>query len=59
MKKMPFMLILVFALAPSTVMSAEKHLKGAVYSPEQGVICDKKAGLCADQMGISLALTRE
>ena len=34
-------------------------LKGAVYSPEPGVICDKKAGFCADSSGISIAFTKQ
>jgi hypothetical protein len=33
-------------------------LKGSVTSPEAGVICDKKAGFCADSEGISVALTK-
>ena len=33
-------------------------LKGAVYSPKAGVLCDKKAGFCADSEGISMALTK-
>jgi len=31
----------------------------SVYSPENGIICDKKAGFCADSQGISLGLTGE
>jgi hypothetical protein len=34
-------------------------LKGAVSSPMAGVICDKKAGFCADAQGISMGLTKE
>ncbi len=34
------------------------QLKGSVYSPEAGVICDKKGGFCADSEGIAVALTR-
>jgi len=32
---------------------------GSVYSPEQGVVCDKKAGFCTDSYGISLGFTKE
>ncbi len=32
---------------------------GNVYSPEQGVICDKKAGFCSDSYGISLGITKD
>jgi len=31
----------------------------SVYSPEKGIICDKKAGFCVDSQGISLGLTGE
>lgn len=34
------------------------QLKGSVYSPNPGVICDKKAGFCADSQGIAVALTK-
>ncbi len=30
----------------------------ALFSPEAGVLCDKKAGFCADSQGISMGLTR-
>ena len=36
----------------------EVKLKGKVYSPEAGVICDKKGGFCADSEGIAVALTK-
>jgi uncharacterized protein YecT (DUF1311 family) len=32
--------------------------KGAVYSPDYGVVCDKKAGFCADREGIALGFTK-
>lgn len=31
--------------------------KGSVYSPANGVVCDRKSGFCADSYGISLGLT--
>ena len=31
----------------------------SVYSPSKGVICDKKAGFCSDDYGISIGLTKE
>ncbi len=33
--------------------------KGSVYSPERGIVCDKKSGFCADSYGISLGFTKE
>ena len=39
--------------------AAQKKLKGTVYSPEAGIICDKKSGFCADEQGISMAYTKE
>ena len=32
---------------------------GAVYFPEHGIVCDKKAGFCADREGISMGFTKE
>ena len=38
----------------------KKHTKGSsVYFPEQGILCDKKAGFCADKEGISMGYTKE
>lgn len=45
------------ALAGAT-QAKEVKLKGAVYSPDPGVICDKKGGFCADSQGIAVALTK-
>jgi len=36
-----------------------QQLKGAVFSPKSGIVCDKKAQFCADAEGISLAYTKE
>ncbi|KYJ85715.1 YcgJ family protein [Sulfurovum riftiae] len=33
--------------------------KGNVYSPDHGIICDKKSGFCVDSEGISMAFTEE
>lgn len=44
--------------APLTGLAKPVQLKGQVYSPEPGVICDKKAGFCADAEGIAVALTK-
>ena len=33
--------------------------KGSVYSPEQGILCDREAGFCVDREGISLGFTKE
>jgi len=56
---MKLKIISVFTLVVclSTVLSAKSH--GNVYSPEQGVICDKKAGFCSDSYGISLGMTKD
>lgn len=45
-------------LAPLSSHAKPVQLKGQVYSPEAGVICDKKAGFCADTEGLSVALTK-
>ena len=31
----------------------------AVYFPQRGIVCDKKAGFCADSQGISMGYTKE
>ncbi len=48
---------LLYALSiPSQAKNVQ--LKGSVYAPQAGVICDKKAGFCADSEGIAVALTK-
>ncbi len=42
-----------------SVVALGAPLKGAVYSPEAGILCDKKAGFCADSQGISMAFTKQ
>ena len=54
---------LLFALSSAFALSvafadAGQQLQGRVYSPEQGIICDKSSGFCADGFGISLAFTK-
>lgn len=49
---------LAFLCLASTLAMAAP-LKGAVFSPSPGVICDKKAQFCADEQGISLGYTKE
>jgi len=58
MKKLCNFILIAACLLPLTV-SANQQLKGEVFSPEQGIICDKKAGFCADAEGISLGYTGE
>lgn len=58
MKKM-ILLIALFSISLSGVAAGlGKTIKGAVSSPAAGIICDKKAGLCADSTGISMAFTK-
>ena len=45
-----------FYFVSSLAMSAP--LKGSVYSPRPGIVCDKKARFCVDEQGISLGHTR-
>jgi len=47
----------VLMIGLSSAVHAKTH--GSVYSPEQGIICDKKSGFCVDSQGISLGLTGE
>ncbi|MDO6544644.1 YcgJ family protein [Photobacterium sanguinicancri] len=39
---------------PATVTT----LAAGIFSPEQGIICDEKAGFCVDGFGISMAFTQ-
>lgn len=55
MQRLPVVVFL--CLASPLAMGAQ--LKGAVYSPKPGIVCDKKAQFCADEQGISLAFTKE
>ena len=52
--KMKTIAITAMIVALSSFASAS-----SVYSPDKGVICDKKAGFCTDSYGISLGLTKE
>ena len=58
MKKMYVLAIITACLLPLTA-NADQQLKGDVFSPDQGIICDKKSGFCADSEGISLGYTGE
>jgi hypothetical protein len=52
-------IFLVASLCLASPMAMSAQLKGAVYSPSPGIICDKKAQFCADEQGISLGYTKE
>ncbi len=57
-KGLPRAALVAFVVLLTSAAGAATNLKGAVYSPEAGVICDKKAGFCADSEGIAVALTK-
>ena len=52
---MKTMMIVGLMMGVAGVANAKS--KTNVYSPEQGIICDKKAGFCSDSYGISIAFT--
>jgi hypothetical protein len=56
---MPRAMIIVCLAIASPLALAAQQLKGGVFSPAQGVLCDKKAQFCADAEGISLAYTKQ
>lgn len=58
MKLRSALLLGVLLLVPLFSGAKTVQLKGSVYSPEAGVICDKKGGFCADAQGIAVALTK-
>jgi len=43
----------------SSASHKSTHKSGSVYFPEHGIVCDKKAGFCADREGISMGYTKE
>lgn len=49
--------ILGLVVSLSSMVNAKTD--GDVFSPEQGIICDKKAGFCSDSYGISIGFTKE
>jgi hypothetical protein len=60
MKRIALTLSVALSIAVSLAAgtAAAATLKGAVYSPEPSVICDKKGGFCADAEGLSVAMTK-
>ena len=51
--------VLALALIPGLCLATPAQLSSEVFSPEQGIICDKLLGFCADAKGVSMALTRK
>jgi len=51
--------IAIIGLMMGVAGVANAKSKTNVYSPEQGIICDKKSGFCSDSYGISIAFTKE
>ena len=47
------------ALGAASAQANVQHLSEGIFSPEKGVICDKKAGFCADGTGISMSWTEK
>ena len=56
MFKKKMLLSMMFFVAVNPVAYAAS-LDKVVYSPDKGVICDKKAAMCADAYGLSVGLT--
>jgi hypothetical protein len=55
---MALVTVVSLACSVSSGIAGQKMLKGSVYSPEAGTICDKKGGFCADEQGISVSITK-
>ena len=49
-----FIVCLFLTLIASTAL-AER----AIFSPDDGVLCDRKSGFCADREGVSMAYTEQ
>ena len=54
---MKYLTTILLMLALSTMIQAQDAKN--VYSPEQGVICDKKSHFCVDSFGISMGFTKD
>lgn len=52
-------LVFVLLLLCFNNVQASTQLDDHIYSPDNGVICDRKAGFCVDSYGISMAFTKE
>jgi Fels-1 Prophage Protein-like len=48
----------LFGSAPASGAAAAP-VKGAVFYPDAGILCDKSVGICADSQGISMAFTQQ
>ena len=51
--------IAIVGLMISLAGVANAKTQANVYSPEAGVICDKKSGFCSDSYGISIGMTKD
>ena len=54
---MRYLTTVLVMLALGTTIEAKDTAN--VYSPEQGIICDKKSHFCVDSNGISMAFSKE
>ncbi len=52
-------LILLLFTVPLHLFAQEIQKNNVVYSPEEGIVCDKQAQFCVDSKGVSLGLTKE
>jgi hypothetical protein len=50
---------IIAATAISMIASGAFAKSQTIYSPDQGVLCDRKSGFCADSTGISMAFTEQ
>ena len=52
-------IVLLLLTVPLHLFAQGIRENSAVYSPEEGIVCDKKAQFCVDASGVSLGLTKE
>ena len=50
---------LLLLTVPLPLFAQGIYENSVVYSPEEGIVCDKKAQFCVDASGVSLGLTKE
>lgn len=49
--------MILAAMTAALLSSGALAKSQTIYSPDQGVLCDRKSGFCADTTGISMAFT--
>jgi hypothetical protein len=49
----------ILAFGAMSMLATAAIAASAIYSPDTGILCDKKSGFCVDNQGVSLAYTEQ